>query len=340
MAKFSNILFILLGCFFTNGLSNGASLPVKAKQVNLPQTVGAWTQPNSPQIINSDNIFKYMNGAGELYIGYRFDHLEVFEYQSQKHDTLLVELYFMETPDDAFGLLSLDWGGDSVSFKRPPAHETRPVIAPSSRALYGGGLLRMSADHLYARVMAPRETPASKQAVLALGEAIVSSQKRYPEPKILKNLPIQIDSGWKLRRDRLSYFRSYLVLNSIYYLSGENILDLDHATEGVLAPYEHAFDAGEQNRPSLLLIKYENSARSRKALTHFFSTYLPEHKNRFTTDSATKTPNFFQVEDGWLGCQSIDRYVVIVFESPDSQTAEALLRKTESNLKKGFSNGR
>jgi hypothetical protein len=27
--------------------------------------------------------FKYMNGAGELYLGYRFDHLEIFEYSCE-----------------------------------------------------------------------------------------------------------------------------------------------------------------------------------------------------------------------------------------------------------------
>jgi len=336
MVNVIKILSFLLCCFIIHGFPNGWSLPVEAKEINLPQTVGVWSKPTSPQIVNSNNIFKYMDGAGELYIGYRFHHLEVFEYQSQKHETLLVELYFMQTPDDAFGLLSLDWGGESVNLNRPPVHQTPPAIALSSRALYGGGLLRISVDHLYARVMASRETPASKLAVLALGEAIVSNQKRHPEPELLKKIPLQIDSGWKLRQDRLSYFRSYLVLNSIYYLSQGNILDLDLSTEAVMAPYEHGSGAKAQKRPRLLLIKYENHARARKALNHFQRTYLPEHKGRFTAESATKNPNLFQVEDGWMGYKLTGLYVVIVFESPYSQTVKTILHRIEINLvKKG-----
>lgn len=330
------ILSFLLCGFIIHGFPNGESLPVEAKEINLPQTVGVWTKPNSPQIVNSNNIFKYMDGAGELYIGYRFHHLEVFEYQSQKHETLLVELYFMDTPDDAFGLLSLDWGGESVNLNRPPVHEAPPAIAPSSRALYGGGLLRISADHLYARVMASRETPTSKQAVLALGEAIVSNQKNRPEPGLLKNIPLLIGSDWKLRQDRLSYFRSYLVLNSIYYLSQGNILDLDLSAEAVMATYEHGSGAQVKKRPKLLLIKYENHARARNALNHFQNTYLPEHKDRFRADSAAKNLNLFQVEDGWMGYQLTGLYVVIVFESPDSQTVKTILHKIETHLiKKG-----
>ena len=87
---------------------------------NLPKTVGVWNRAESPRIIGSNNIFKYMNGAGELYLGYRFRHLEVFNYTSADQGNILVELYFMESPDDAFGLLSLDWGGEPVSFDGAP----------------------------------------------------------------------------------------------------------------------------------------------------------------------------------------------------------------------------
>ncbi|MEE9536609.1 MAG: DUF6599 family protein, partial [Desulfobacterales bacterium] len=89
---------------------------MKVDNINLPKAVGGWTRPEAPRLINSQNIFKYMNGAGELYLGYRFHHLEVFAYSSDGQDNILVELYFMETSDDAFGLLSLDWGGEPVSF--------------------------------------------------------------------------------------------------------------------------------------------------------------------------------------------------------------------------------
>ena len=48
----------------------------------LPKTVGPWTRPGSPRLITAKTIFDYMDGAGELYLGYRFDHLEVYEYKA------------------------------------------------------------------------------------------------------------------------------------------------------------------------------------------------------------------------------------------------------------------
>ena len=191
---------------------------MNAGTLNLPKTVGAWNRPDSPRIIDSKNIFQYMNGAGELYLSYRFRHLEVFDYHSADQDNILVELYFMESADDAFGLLSLDWGGEPVFFDGSSATISNKSSASSARALYGGGLMRLWSDHIYARVMAMRETPASKKAVMALGKAIAAETQNPPEPELVKIPAPEIGAVWKLRTDRLSFFRSHLVLNSIYYL--------------------------------------------------------------------------------------------------------------------------
>ena len=302
--------------------------------LNLPKTVGAWNRPDSPRIINSINIFNYMNGAGELYLGYRFRHLEVFEYTSGNHDNILVEIYFMETSDDAFGLLSLDWGGEPLAFDGPTAATTNKFFTLPARALYGGGLLRLWSDDIYARIMAERETPASREAVFAIGKAIAANTGNPPEPELVKILSLKIGSNWKLRIDRLSYFRSHLVLNSIYYLSHENILDLDLSTEAVIAPYEHASSSGDPKRSQFLLVQYENLESARKALDHFHDAYLPEYKKEIRADSAASSPSLFKLEDGWLAYKLLGKYIAIVFECPDPESARAIIQKNESNLLK------
>ena len=309
---------------------------MNADKPNFPKTVGVWNRLESPRIINSKNIFKYMNGAGELYLGYRFRHLEVFDYTSADQGNILVELYFMESPDDAFGLLSLDWGGEPVSFDGTPAAASNQYFMASTRALYGGGLLRMWSDDIYARIMAERETPASKEAVLALGNAIAAGTQYPPEPPLVKLLPLEIDAVWKLRVDRLSFFRSHLVLNSIYYLSHENILDLDHSAEAVSVPYEFIPGPGDPKRSQFLLVQYENPERARQALNRFHDAYLPGDKKEITAETAADSPSLFKLEDGWLAYKLIGKHIAIVFESPDPESARAILQKNESNLlKKG-----
>jgi len=332
----SKTAFFFLTIIMILSILEVATSKMKEYKLHLPKTIGHWARPDEPRVINSKNIFGYMNGAGELYLSYRFHHLEVFDYRSDNQDNILVELYFMENSDDAFGLLSLDWEGEPISFGGSPADAANQSLPISTRALYGAGLLRIWSDDLYARVMAFRETPDSKQAVLALGQAITANRKNPPEPELLKILPHHIDSTWKLRKDRLNFFRSYLVLNSIYYLSEENVLDLDLSTEVITAPYEYISNPSDRKRIQFLFVKYENHERARKALNHFHDIYLPEYQKEFGTDSATKNPSLFKLEDGWLAYKLFSKYIAIVFECPDQESARMIIQKNESNLlKKG-----
>ena len=175
-----------------------------------------------------------------------------------------------------------------------------------------------------------------KEAVLALGKAIAAGAQYPPEPTLVKLLPLEIDAVWKLRVDRLSFFRSHLVLNSIYYLSHENILDLDLSAEAVSAPYQYIPGSGDPKRSQFLLVQYENPERARQALNRFHDAYLPGHKKEITAETAADSPSLFKLEDGWMAYKLIGKYIAIVFESPDPESARAILQKNESNLlKKG-----
>jgi hypothetical protein len=267
-----------------------------------------------------------MNGAGELYLAYNFDHLEVYEYEADEQNSILVEVYVMKTSNDAFGLLSLDWGGEPVTMQSTSSAQPNTTVAPPHRALYGMGLLRIWADTIYVRVMAYRETPASREAVLSLGRTISANRNAPAEPKLLKVLPGAINSDWKLRKDRIGFFRSHLVLNSLYYISHENILDLDHSTEAVSAPYEKTLKEGASKRVQFLCVKYTTPGRARKALDDFHSAYLDEHPKGFEPDPTNRQMHFFNIEDGWIGYALDGTYLSIVFECPNRDTAELIIK--------------
>jgi hypothetical protein len=234
----------------------------------------------------------------------------------------------MKTSDDAFGLLSLDWGGEPVTFNHSTVNKASIAIAPPDSALYGKGLLRIWSDNIYARVMAEHETLDSREAVLSLGRAIVADRKNPPQPKLLNILPQTIDSDWKLRNDRIGYFHSYLVLNSLYYLSHQNILNLDLSTEAVAAPYEKV-DNGDLKRVQFLFVKYSDSTQARQALKKFHKAYLPERKIDFAEGSMTENPYFFKIEDGWLGYKLHGPCIALVFECPDQKSAQNILKQIE-----------
>lgn len=323
------MIFITL-IFFTKLFAlEGVTGEGTEKHFELPETVGAWTLKDSVQIIDSTNIFDYMNGAGELYLGYCFNYLEVFEYTAENQPKIIVEIYRMKTSDDAFGLLSLDWGGKPICYDQSAGSKGESNIAPSSRALYGGGLLRIWSDNNYCRIMAMRETTESRDALITLGGVVAAVSIPHNQPGLLQVLPQISDLGWVLRKDRIGYFRSHLVLNSLFYLSHKNILDLNHSTEAVTVQYEKITNTEEPERVQVLFIKYAESRYAQKALEHFYQTYLQEHLWKLTVNSKINNSNFFKLEDGWFGYKLHDKSIAFVFTCPDLENARIIINNIQ-----------
>jgi len=320
------VLFFCLQAILLSTPANTGEKMTEPKP-NLPKTVGLWTRPESPQLITAENIFDYMNGAGELYVGYCFDHLEAYEYTATNQKEILVEIYYMKTSDDAFGLLSLDWGGEPADLKQASQENSPSVQSEWPRALYGKGLLRLWSGSIYARIMAYQETPESREAVLSLGHTIAEVGMNFPPPDLVKSPPDAFKPEWKLLKDRVSFFRTHLVLNSLYYLGHENMLDLDHASEAVSAAYEKKDSSGSRARIRYLKVKYPDSNRARNALAHFHRSYLPEHPFPEKEGFAKELANTFPIEDGWLGYKLEDDTLTFIFECPDQETAMTIIHQ-------------
>jgi hypothetical protein len=309
---------------FSSGPAEAEAM--EAQKIILPDAVGAWRAAGPPQMIDAGNIFDYMDGGGELYLAYRFDHLQAYEYKEQGDNDILVELYHMKGPDDAFGLLSLDWGGEAVDWKRRVPEPQAAVVVPPARALYGMGLLRLWSGDLYARIMAVRETPKAREAILKLGETIVAGRRESPLPTLLRLLPPSLDPHWTLKKERTGYFRSHLVLNSLYYLSHENILALDTSCEAVYATYEEE-PALARKRIHLLVIRYPGKDRAGKALERFLAAYLSGRVKGEAATAGRGAKGFFHVEDGWLAFNLNGRLLVLVFECPDLRSARGIVEQ-------------
>jgi hypothetical protein len=299
----------------------GEPPPMLPERTILPDAVGAWRAAGPPKVIDAETIFDYMDGGGELYLAYRFDSLQVWEYRDGSGNDIVVELYRMKGSDDAFGLLSLDWGGEAVSWGAAAGGAMAGAAVPPARALYGQGLLRLWSDGLYARVMAVRETPAARSAVLKLGEAIVAGRPQPPPPALLRLLPVSLAPHWALKPERTAFFRSHLVLNSLYYLSHENILGLGTDCEAALAAYE-----GEGKRCFLLVVQYPDNARAAAGLGGFIQAYIGEGKQG-AAGAALGQTGFFQVEDGWLGFKAGGPRLALAFACPDLQSAQGIVHQ-------------
>ncbi|NLP11193.1 hypothetical protein GX408_12430, partial [bacterium] len=208
--------------------------------------------------------------------------------------------------DDAYGLLSLDPEGERIDWGVAP-EKGGPY------ALYGAGLLRLWAGPVYARVMAFQETETARRAVLELGRVIAAQCGSSAKPPELINAvqPLFMNAP-------LKYFRSHLVLNSIFYLANQNILDLDLSVEGIYA--------GE-GRMKLLLLHYPQAGRAAAAAQFFLQSYLPDHPAR--------CGEFYLLESGYCACFRFGSFLILLFDCLDVESGRQRVQTLESCLRTG-----
>ncbi len=311
-----NIFLIILHCF----VQTGTASEMDSILTLLPRMVHGWYCSEKVQMIDSNNIFDYMDGAGELYLGYRFKILTVCEYLSNDNNNILVEIYEMDTSDDAFGLLSLDWSGESVFLNKYSRFDS--TMTPCTRALYGRGLLRLVSGKYYVRIMATRETVEARNAVIQIGKAIYMDSSI--EPEIIQLMPSLEKLGLNLNSDKIAFFRSHMVLNSFFYLSHQNILNLDHSVSAVSATYSSRIKNTQSKPTQILIIEYTTHQKAGEAFNHFSKVFLPENQIILNAND-TEYQNYFLLEEDWLACRLDNKFLSLIFNIPNKLLAEQIL---------------
>lgn len=68
--------------------------------------VSGWKLLENIKIYPPETLYKYINGAAELYLTFNFKELKVAEYKNEKEASIIIEVYCHNTPYDAFGIYS------------------------------------------------------------------------------------------------------------------------------------------------------------------------------------------------------------------------------------------
>jgi hypothetical protein len=313
----------------------------KEPSMPLPSTVSSWVRSDTVQTVTDKTIFDYMDGAGELYLGYRFDRLDVSTYRMPGQDDIVVERYFMKSPDDAFGLLSLDWSGEPAPLAGTDRDRAWPASVPRTRALYSSGLLRLWSGCVYARIMAYRETPPAREAVFALGRACVTEGDSSAVPAWMQSPPETLPGAWTLEKDQVRFLRTHLVLNSVLFLGYDNLLGLDLSDEVAAGRYrllraEPGDSAAAPTAVShLIAVRYASASAAGRALSEFHRLYYPESPLRPGKEGPAGS--VLRLTEGkWSGYRLIGAAAILGFEFPDGPSLENALDAAVRHIHQSF----
>jgi hypothetical protein len=273
-------------------------------EISLPAEAAGWKWDGKEMKYDSKSVFQYMNGAAELYLAYGFKNLMVRRFEKSNQPPLVIELYDMGSSEDAYGVFSYEQQDEEAG------------IGQGSEC--GGGLLRFWKGNYFVSIYAEGEGAEVESGILKMGRAAADSiPTQGPEPKLVGFIPGK-DLG--LVDKSIRYLKSHVLLNQRFFISHQNILNLNPKTESVLAQYLR-----DKQKTQLLLIRYPNLKEAGDAYQSFMKAYLPDAlgKDRLKTE-----------EGKWTIARQKNEFIIIVFGAPMEADAEALLNATENKLRK------
>jgi len=248
----------------------------------IPPSIDQWGISESARFYSGDQIFNYMDGAGEVYLAYKFKDLLVQRYASPDKSEILVEIFNMGLPRNAFGIYTYMQGRG-------------PRVDIGQDGEYKAGLLCFWREKYFVCIKIEEEEKRSTAAVMELGTYISNMIERDGErPAILRHLPEGI-----YLENTLRYFYRYEILNNHFFLAGGNILHMNDSTECTLVRLK-------QDKSYLLLVQYPNIEQTDSAYNSFMTNYMPDAPEIGVIETENKK---------WTTCTRHKNFIIVVFDA-------------------------
>ena len=259
----------------------------------LPDQVLDWKAEAEDVVYDRETLYDYMNGGAEVYLAFDFQQVFVRKFKRTGEDEIILDIYDMGSPAEAFGVFSCDREDEGAG------------IGQDSE--YGFGLLRFWKGRYFVSVIAAGDDQAAKPAIFELGKSVAGLLgPKGEKPEMLKLLP---DKG--LLKDRISFFHSNVNLNNRFFIASDNILNLDRSTDCAFAEYEEK----GQEPVILMIVRYPDKAAADKANASFRLGYMPEAKDTGLAEMENRL---------WTMVKQKENIVAIIFEAPDTARAQEL----------------
>jgi hypothetical protein len=298
--------FVIIVLVFTVAeIAKGEEKGKMNQEISLPSEAGGWKWDGKEMKYNPRTVFKYMDGAAELYLAYGFENLTVRRFEKSNRPPIILELYEMASSEDAYGVFSFEHQDEAVG------------IGQGSE--FGGGLLRFWKGKYFVSIYAEGEGAEVESAILTIGRAAANSiPATGPEPKLVGFIP---GKNLGLVDKSVRYLKSHILLNQRFFIAHQNILNLNRKTEAVLAQYLR-----DKQKTQLLLIRYPNLKEAGDAYQSFMKVYLPDAGGMDRSKTEDRK---------WTFARQRNEFVVIVFGSPTEADAEVLLKATKEKMPGG-----
>lgn len=266
----------------------------------LPDNINGWEKATERTIYTPDNLYHYIDGGAELFISYGFNNASSIVFEKKEHPEIRVEIFDMAEDKNAYGVFSLSSEKDDELF--------------GQGSQYIEGSLIFWKGTYFISIMAGLATEESKEAIFEMAEIIDNNiTKPGNIPEIVSLLPES-----ELVKKNIIYFNHHAWQNTYYFLSDENIFNIDKNCNAVLTQYK--FD---DKKCILILIEYTSEKEAEGAHNKFMVNFFDE----LIDEPFKKMEN-----EKWMVCQRYQNYVYTIFNSINKDNIEKIEESLLHNI--------
>lgn len=266
--------------------------------VFLPDAFQGWDADEPVHLNEPKDLYNYIDGGAELYLSYGFKEGLSRTYRKESQPDVTAEIFDLSEARNAFGVFSQTRESENLQL--------------GQGAYSIPGAVFFWKDHYYISLSSWESATDARDLMLALGGFIADKIHGTGEvPVLVKVLP---EKG--LIPYAYLYFHHYIWLNSYFFISHENLLNIDDTTHALLARYSDG-----ENRKYLLLIQYLNEVTASDAFQSFGRAFFPEGL----------TDNCLMLEDkSWMAAALKGNLIVAVFNGRTRQSVHLLLDEVQN----------
>jgi hypothetical protein len=266
----------------------------------LPEEIDGW-KSGAVRTFTGETLYDYIDGGAELFLSFGFSKVINRIYTREGQPDIIVDIFYMNTPYDAYGVFSHSVGKVDREFGQGSQTPEGAIIFWKNK--------------FYISILAGPETTESKAAINKIALALDSVIPLGPEnPPVVNYLPLR-----GIVEGSTRYFRHYIWLNSSGFISNENILNIDQNTQCVSAQYTY-----RQEKAVMLAAEYPDEEKAIAATEKFIENYNPALKN---------SPVLKTKENTWIGLQRTGKLFAVVFNSTSEFMCRGLLNEISTTYK-------
>ncbi len=267
----------------------------------LPENVNGWSRSADDEYFDNESLYNYINGGAELYLSYGFNIVMKRLYSSEGQPDITVDIFEMTNSYNAYGVYS---------------HSRETVEEEFGQGSFQvEGAILFWKDNYFISIITFPETEESKQTIEEIARHIDNAIDSEGElPPILNSLPQN-----NLLPETVVYFRHGNWQNTYYFISNDNIFNINDSTECVLAKY-----TVDDKKPVVMILEYPGETEAVN-----------------TIDNLKRKFGYAELEEGlviriddtkWFRMDRNNNLIYIVLNAQDTDIAKAVLKNTASQV--------